>query len=104
MSNILTVHVNEIARLEKRFEKKMNAYKDAEKRIKAKVHKAWLPSTLIQLEKIDKKMRQMDFIEKIVVSSKYPESGNITITDSSDKKWRIFWDGSKFTHQHNQRF
>ena len=97
MSNILTVHVNPIAKMEKLYQRKLDAYADAEKRIRKKVHEAWLLRTIVLLEVIDKKMGQEVSISKLVISSKYPENGSITITDSTDKKWRIFWDGSKFS-------
>jgi hypothetical protein len=97
MSNILTVHVNPIAKIEKVFQRKLDAYADAEKRIQKKVNKAWLKTTIELLEIVHDKMGQEVSISKLVISSKYPENGSITITDSTDKKWRIFWDGSKFT-------
>jgi hypothetical protein len=97
MSNILTVHVNPIAKIEKLHQRKLDAYRDAKKRIQKKVKQAWLKTTMQLLEMVDDKMGQEVSISKLVISSKYPENGSITITDSTDKKWRIFWDGSKFT-------
>ena len=99
MSNILTVHVSPLAKMEKLHQKKFDAYKDAEKRIGKKVHEAWFLRTIVLLEVIDKKMGQEVYISKLVISSKYPENGSISITDSTDKKWRIFWNGSEFAAQ-----
>jgi len=97
MPNELTVHVSHIAKVERLHQRKLDAYADAKKRTQKKVKQAWLKTTMKLLEIVDDKMGQEVSISKLVISSKYPENGSITITDSTDKKWRIFWDGSKFT-------
>ena len=97
MPNELTVHVSHIAKVERLHQRKLDAYADAKKRTQKKVKQAWLKTTMKLLEIVDDKMGQEVSISKLVISSKYPENGSITITDSTDKKWCIFWDGSKFT-------